>query len=355
MVLGIPLSRVEIESFLKSFFLFFISLGILSGSLFFINYNKETQGLDDKLFTQMRVCSYDLKCTNFELDFVDLHTQELYRLYKDSNGLKSYFPIPKAQKFVMVLKLSSQKYEAKLNALKNQELYNFFFVLGAIFILSIIFSIYALLPLRNALLLTQEFIKDILHDFNTPLASLSLNSSMLKREIGENEKVNRIQRSVANILDLQNHLRSYLENHSLQKEEFDLESLLKEHIDNVSKNYPDISFSHDVDKQKLLSSKEAFSRVVDNVLSNAAKYNIRKGQVHVLYKNDLLQIIDTGKGIKNPKKVFERFYKEQDRGIGIGLHIVKKLCDELKIKISIESKLEIGTTFTLNLSKLVAK
>ncbi len=51
-------------------------------------------------------------------------------------------------------------------------------------------------------------------------------------------------------------------------------------------------------------------------------------------------------------RIFERFYKEQDRGIGIGLHIVKKLCEELKIKVKVESKIAQGSTFSLNLSAL---
>jgi two-component system, OmpR family, sensor kinase len=79
--------------------------------------------------------------------------------------------------------------------------------------------------------------------------------------------------------------------------------------------------------------------------------------VKVVYDESsmLLNIIDSGKGIKNPKRIFERFYKEQDRGIGIGLHIVKKLCDELGIKIGVQSILESGTTFSLDLSKLTLR
>ena len=88
----------------------------------------------------------------------------------------------------MSIEFSIEQYNKALGNLKKEALFNFFSILSVIFILSIIFSIYALYPLRNALLLTQEFIKDILHDFNTPIASLRLNSSMLKREIGNNKK-----------------------------------------------------------------------------------------------------------------------------------------------------------------------
>jgi len=53
------------------------------------------------------------------------------------------------------------------------------------------------------------------------------------------------------------------------------------------------------------------------------------------------------KGIKYPNKIFDRFYKEHELGLGIGLHIVKNLCDELGIKIKVQSKIDQGTTFIL--------
>jgi len=347
------LNKVETESFSKSFFLFFTSLSILISILFYINFTKDVQTLDEDILSQMRICSYDLKCNQFKLDFVDITKKKrISTLYKNENGLTSYYPIIDSEKFLLSFNLSQEDYQKEVNTLKKEYYLELSAVLVVAFILSILFSIYALYPLRNALLLTQEFIKDILHDFNTPLASLRLNSSMLKKEVGDNEKINRIELSVNNILDLQEHLRSYLQNSSMQKEEFTLEELIKQRVSFIEKNYPNISFSIDVKNTKLFTNKEAFIRIIDNILSNAAKYNKKDGLVKVIYNNNRLQIIDTGKGIKNPKKVFNRFYKEQERGIGIGLHIVKKLCDELKININIDSEIYKGTCFTINLSRL---
>jgi len=348
------LSRVEIESFLKSFLLFFSSLGLLIATLFYINFTKEIQTLDEKLFSQMRVCSFDLKCKQFAIDFVPHKKENLYYLYKDENGLSSYYPIPGSTRHIMFLHFSIEKYNKEVQKLKNSAIWNLSAILGIVFFLSIAFSIYALYPLRNALILTQEFVKDILHDFNTPLASLRLNSSMLKREIGENEKVNRIEQSVDNVLNLQNHLRSYLKNHDMQQEEFNLRELLQKRIEILQKNYPSIHFNMDINHIYLLTNKEAFTRIIDNILTNAAKYNKEDGYVNIVCEKSTqtLNIIDSAKGIKNPNRIFERFYKEQERGIGIGLHIVKKLCDELGIKINVKSSSTHGSTFSLNLSGL---
>ena len=349
------MSRVELESFLKSFLLFFSSLGVLIATLFYINYTKEVQTLDEKILSEMRVCSFDLRCDQFKIDFISFKEQKLYTLYKDDSGLTSYYPIPNSDKNILSFKLNQTKYNAELQKLQKDALANFFIYLGVILILSILFSIYALYPLRNALLLTQEFIKDILHDFNTPLASLRLNTSMLKREIGPNEKIARVEQSVENILNLQEHLKSYLHNFTMQQESFSLKKMIETQVRSIEKNYPSVTLHIDVTDVKIDTNKEAFVRIIENLLTNACKYNKTNGSVTIIYNQDekSLKIQDTGKGIKNPTRIFERFYKEQERGIGIGLHIVKKLCDELGISITLESELNKGSTFTLSLWKLI--
>ena len=176
---------------------------------------------------------------------------------------------------------------------------------------------------------------------------------MLEDEIGENSKVKRIQNSVANILNLQSNLRSYLHSHSAQKEEVDLRKLLNDRVSMLEKNFQELEFRVEVKEQHLNTNRDAFIRVIDNLLTNAAKYNKKDGKVILKTEGSVLYIKDTGKGIKNPSKVFERFYKEQERGIGIGLHIVKKLCDELGIEIRVDSIVGEGTNFSLNLKNLI--
>ena len=300
----------------------------------------------------MRVCSFDLKCNNFTIDFVPIEKQELYKLYKNDKGLDSYFPIFDAQSYYLNFHLPKKDYDKSLEHIFSKMIKLYFATLFVIFIFSILFSIYALYPLRSALLLTQEFIKDILHDFNTPLSSLQINSYMLKRDVGENEKITRIEQSIQNILALQENLKAYLFNYEQTKESLELSSFLKQRVELIEKNFPDIAFNIEVEKTTLEINKSALSRICDNIISNAAKYNKKNGTILLKYdtRKKLLSIEDSGKGIANPSKIFNRFYKEQERGIGIGLHIVKKLCDELKIGIDVKSKVGVGTTFTLQLT-----
>ncbi len=318
-----------------------------------MEYKKEVKVLDETLFSEMRICSFDLVCPKYEIDFAPLDSEKLYKLYKSQQRLSTYFSIPGSNENALEIYLPQEKYQAQLERLMSEVIVNFFFVMLLFLVLSILFAIYTLSPLKNALHLTEEFIKDILHDFNTPLSTMRLNASMLKEEIGENKKLLRIENSVQNILNLQSNLKSYLSNHEAQKRQFYLDTFIEERVALLESSYKNIEFVVNVPKVSLYANSEALQRVVDNILSNAAKYSKSRALVEILYDKSSLEIRDNGKGIKNPERVFERFYKEQDRGIGIGLHIVKKLCSELGIKISLKSKVGEGTSFFLDLKLLL--
>lgn len=300
----------------------------------------------------MRLCSFNLQCEQFKIDFIPIKKQELYKLFKKEKQLESYFPISQSESYYLTFSLSIQKYNTNLQEIQANNLLYLVITLSVVFLFSVFFSLYALYPLRTALTLTQEFIKDILHDFNTPLASLRINSYMLKRELGENEKVLRIEQGVENIVSLQENLKAYLYNYQQTQEDVNLKELLTQRVALIQKNYDDITFTIDVKSINIQINRDAFTRICDNIITNGAKYNKSNGSLHIFYNQDkkTLSFKDTGKGIKNPHKIFERFYKEQERGIGIGLHIVKKLCDELKININVKSKVNVGTTFELLLT-----
>jgi len=80
--------------------------------------------------------------------------------------------------------------------------------------------------------------------------------------------------------------------------------------------------------------------------------NTNNGFIKIKLSNKQLSISNSSYGIKNPSRIFERFYKENERGIGIGLHIVAQLCTELNIekKLSIDNNI---VNITLDFSKII--
>ena len=347
------MKRVEIESFIKSFLLFFISLGTLSSLLIYLNYQNELEHFDKELLAKMQLCSYSLKCKEFQIDFVTKKNQSTYQLHKKEKEVSSLYPFKGGDDFYLKLFYSNKTYNKEIYFLYQESFKYLLLLTFVVLILSILFSLYALYPLRNALLLTREFVKDILHDFNTPISTMRLNISLLHREFGENKKLGRIERGIENILLLQENLKNYLNTTQTKKEKFNLSTLIEEQVHLLENSYPDLTYTIEIPKDKIIFiEKKPFTRVLDNILSNASKYNKAKGSVTITYetKDNSVTISDTGKGIKDTKRVFERFYKEHERGMGIGLHIVKKLCKELEIKIELKSVIDEGTNFKLYLS-----
>ena len=325
-------------------------MGVLLGVIFYINYKKELQSFDKELLFKMQLCSYSLDCKSFKIDFKSKENQRCYALIKNEDRVASFYPIKDALDFYLELSLTPEEYHELMHYLHRNVIIRGISTLLVLLILSALFSFYALHPLRNSLLLTREFVKDILHDFNTPISTMRLNLSLLHREIGENKKLQRVERSIESVLLLQDNLRDYLHAQKSETEIFNLLELIKERVQLVEHSYPKLSYSIMIETYILLhTEKKSFTRVLDNLLSNASKYNKQSGEVSIIWdeSRSILKIVDTGKGIQYPKRAFERFYKEHERGIGIGLHIVQKLSKELGMEVSIESQIAQGTTVSL--------
>lgn len=344
------MNRAELESLLKSFLLFFISLELLFSIVMWLQYKQNVQHLDDTLYNQLKICSFTLKCKDVKINFVHKNKRLLFSISKQNGTIASYFAISRSSKYMMKLILRKKRYQQQLSSLTRNILIRYILISIIILIFSIFFSLYALNPMRRALILTEEFIKDILHDFNTPLSVIRLNTDMLKTKLGDNKKINRIEQSIQTILSLQSNLKTYLKHQKNQSQHLNLRKIIAQQIQRLDKLYPLITFNNQVADVQVFYNQDALNRIIENLLTNAAKYNKPNGKVTLKLTGNVLIIEDTGIGIKNPKKIFQRFYKENERGIGIGLHIVKKLCDELNIKISVKSVPDVGTTFYLKLS-----
>jgi two-component system OmpR family sensor kinase len=100
-----------------------------------------------------------------------------------------------------------------------------------------------------------------------------------------------------------------------------------------------------------MMNERFMGRIIDNLLSNAIKYNKKDGNIEIKLDENSLTISDTGVGFDQSKsqEIFERYarFNNSNGGFGLGLNIVKSLCDLYSIKIDVTSKKDIGTTFTL--------
>jgi signal transduction histidine kinase len=300
----------------------------------------------------MQLCSYSLECEQFSFDFAPQSENILNKLY-DNNGTHAYFTIPKSKKYYMKISYGEDKLRTDIEEITHSLWLQFILASLLLFGVALFFTFYSLNPIRKALRLNDEFIKDILHDFNTPITSMILNIKMFKDEKGDDPYISRLSKSIDNILRLQNNLKSFLHNSPSQSQNVDIAKLVEERLNNIQNIYPNLAYIYTKENDLVKNTNhELLMRIFDNILSNAAKYNKVNGEVKITISNETVSIEDTGKGIKDINKVLQRYYKEQDRGLGLGLHIVNKLCNELNIGMSIKSQINHGTKIVLNFQHL---
>jgi len=216
--------------------------------------------------------------------------------------------------------------------------------------LSYFLSVRALKPMQEAVTKLDNFSKDLIHDLNTPITSILLNMKLLdaKEEFKDNKALIRVKRSVEDITELHKNLTVLLQEETMVIQRKNLFKIINEVVLTHEKIYRDISF--EVQKSEFFAkiNRDAFKQVIVNIISNACKYNKQNGFIKIYTQDRTLHIEDSGLGIQNPQYIFERSYKEHVSGSGIGLDIVKRLCEAMKIEIHAVSTLGVGTTISLN-------
>jgi len=275
----------------------------------------------------MRNYSFNFEDDRFSMDIVPkVSKNQLYELYIDTENLYILTPIQDQNASLAIL-YPLHAYNEELSTIRQELLVQALLLSLVSALVSLLFALYTLSPMRDSLRLLEEFIKDIIHDLNTPITSILINLKMMER----NEEVESIEQSTKAIAMLHKNLDIYLRDSQFEMERFSLRAVIQEQVEFFQPLYSHLSWEIHVQDRLIHSNKNALSRILYNLISNACKYNQSHGFIRIETQGDLLMIRNSSYGIKNPSKVFERFYKEGERGLGIGLHIVEKLCEELNI------------------------
>jgi two-component system OmpR family sensor kinase len=205
-------------------------------------------------------------------------------------------------------------------------------------------------PMKDTLHLLNRFIKDTTHELNTPVSTIQTNIEMIDKKTIDNPKllkiINRIDIGAKTISNIYDDLTYLILHHKIksQDEKLDLQKVVIERIEyfKILANAKKITFKTDFDGTTIVTiDKNKLSKVIDNLLSNAIKYNKVGGTIELTLRHNTLLIKDTGKGIskENLENLFERYSRFDTTvgGFGIGLNIVKMICDEYHITIEFDS------------------
>ena len=214
----------------------------------------------------------------------------------------------------------------------------------------------------------KEFFSNASHELRSPLTSIiGFQELIVDDFVGPNEVKELCSKTLQEGKRMQNLINDMLDLSALEKEEKGevVKINLKEMIDDISSSLEpqllidNLTIVKDVDPYAyLIANQKHIYQLLRNLIDNAIKYNVFNGKIFVTVKRKDNQVIisvrDTGVGIsdKDQNQIFERFYrvdKARSRKLGssgLGLSIVRQVCNIYAATLSLESKLNVGTTIT---------
>jgi len=209
-----------------------------------------------------------------------------------------------------------------------------------------------LAPVREKIEQLDTFIKNSTHELNTPMTALLLSVNALKKKVDE-KAIRRIEASAKTLHQIYEGLSFSTLQNSYEKndEQIDMKKIVEDSLtffEQIAQSKK-ISLSSELHSLQTFMDKRLAAILVNNLIANAIKYNNPNGKVDVILKDSTLCIIDNGIGMKETKDIFKRFFRAKSSvgGFGLGLDIVKQICDEYTIDIHVESKTEVGSKFCL--------
>lgn len=216
--------------------------------------------------------------------------------------------------------------------------------------------------------LRLKLTNDLAHEFRTPLATVQaylegINDGVLEPT---SENLNLILEETLRLEALLGGLQELakLEQPMAKKEQLDMEKLLTFLVAplRILAEEKEISFQLNMEQTPLIKGDcKMLETALRNLVENAIKYTPPHGQVLVLLRAEprdlVIEVSDTGIGIEAQDLpfIFERFYRtdlsrsRQTGGTGIGLAVTEGIIKAHGGTISVNSKPQVGSTFTVRL------
>ena len=326
-------------------------------------------------FYYTQIHNHLLKSEEFSLIEYGRHIKQHLNMNEYTNNIYSHKFVKKAQahidirnftisneNFIKYMPTEEPYYYLKIikkKELFNQKLFDLkikILILQCLLLMLFAFISYklaknALKPLKESISTLDKFAKDLIHDLNTPVTSIKLNMKLLekKEEYVNNTALQRVKKSVETISELHENLTILLQEETFQLKQINLCKITQEIFKIQQQIYPEICFIQECSNFTAKLNANATKQILQNIISNACKYNIPNGYVKIYTIKNSLYIQNSGPKIVNPEKIFKRSYSSDKRSSGIGLDIVNRLAIAMNIEIKVKSD-EKSNTFILTFS-----
>jgi signal transduction histidine kinase/ActR/RegA family two-component response regulator len=221
----------------------------------------------------------------------------------------------------------------------------------------------------------SRFLATASHDLRQPLHAINLFVSALRRRVSDPQATQLVAGIASAAESMQMMFNSLLDVSKLHagvvvpnREDFGLQTVL----DRLHSSFvapaaaKGIGFTMPRSAAVLHTDPVLLESILRNLISNAIRYT-RRGEVSVRCRDDdvdgssavHVDVRDTGPGIpaEQIEKAFEEFQRldgtanAEDRGLGLGLAIVRSLANLLGLPVDIHSEVGVGTTFTVTVPR----
>ena len=208
----------------------------------------------------------------------------------------------------------------------------------------------------------REMAKQVAHEIKNPLTPMRLSIQSFQRNFDQNDskfesKLDEFSKTLIQQIDTMSTIASAFSNFAempaQQGEKINIVETTKLALKIFKENY--IVFSSEFKDLQVSIDRTQMVRIITNLIKNAleACELIKEPKVQVTIekkkKEVLINVMDNGQGISKElkNKIFEPKFTTKTSGMGLGLGMVKNLVDSYNGRISMSSKINTGTTFSI--------
>lgn len=301
-----------------------------------------------------------------ESGLYDLHYKPIFTLIeRPFSSLNEDYHIYDGYAYLVLSLPKNRYFGAEYLIVGNRLSYAPVYLKVATILLSIVFLILFLsffflnrfaLPFKRVNEKLDNFIKDSMHEINTPLSIINVNIDLHNRKFPSSKYLQRIKAATKTLSTIYDDMDYLIKNRRLvfEKEPINMKVFLQDRVN----YFYEVAQMKSVelvilrcDEVTLYFNATQLQRLIDNNISNAIKYSHAESKVeislHDTQKGCEIVFKDYGIGMKDPKQIFKRYYRESTQvgGFGIGLNIVKSIMDEHDIVLHVSSVYQEGSTF----------
>lgn len=348
----------------------------LSSNYFVVNTNSviDVNVLDYYLRSEFDKLNID---TDYEYAIYDCHNDKMvYGNYVSMSGIGKNIEmttnLPKYSDYIYYFGVN---FPLKTNTLTgDMGLWIIFSVILAVSVIFFAYAIFIILRQKRLSELQKDFINNMTHEFKTPIASINISADVISNPtiLNDPERLKnygaiikqenrRLNNQVEKVLQVARIEKTGFE---LKKEPVNLNEVIMEVAGHCkSNNGAQVEIHTRLDERikEVVADRLHLTNIIHNLLDNAIKYAEKKPVIHIRtelrHQTIHITIADNGPGISREyqKRVFQKFFRvptgdvHNVKGFGLGLYYVKNISLAHRWKISLESEINKGSTFVIEI------